>query len=134
MGMLDINYFPFYERMKKAPKETGERLEIALSYIDFIVNTLLRYQRNMSPQKIRRLIGDGHKNWDKLVGQEMVVQVDPDDGQDMFLNSINYPEMFLSRVVGSASNDEEYQIMASIAKNVAKSMGWGDVQIVEDID
>ncbi len=134
MGMLDTNYFPFYERMKVAPKETGERLEIALSYIDFIVSTLLRYHKNMSARSIRGLISDGEKNWNKMVGQGLAVQIDPDDGADMFLNPINYPEMFLSRIIGSSSNNDEYTIMADIAKNVSSAMGWGDLQIVEEVE
>lgn len=133
MGMLDINYFPYFERMKEKSVESGERLDEALKYIDFIVGTLLRYQTKMTPERIRRFIRDGENQWNKLVGQELPVQLD-DDGSELFLNSINFPEMFLGRVVGSAENDEQYQVLSRIAKNVAKFMGWGDLEIVEDMD
>ena len=132
MGMLDMNYFPYMERMLEKPEDTGERVDEALKYVDFVVKILLRYNHNMSPKRIRSLIQEGERNWNHLVSKGIVVDVDKDDGENLYLDSINFAEMFLSRVLGSASNDQDYKILLNISKNVAGFMGWGKLQILED--
>jgi hypothetical protein len=117
--------------MLDLPEESGERVDEALKYVDFVVGTLLRYQKNMSPKRIRSLIKEGESNWVKLVNKGLVVDVDKDDGAKLYLDSINFAEMFISRVLGSAGSDEEYKILLNISRNVAEFMGWGKLDVIE---
>ena len=134
MSMIDMNHFPYLERMKEAPEETGERLEIALSYIDFVIKILLKYCPRMTPKKTRSLLMSGQDNWKQLVAKGLVVQHDPDDGEPQYLDTINFPEMFISRVLGSATNDEEYETLLSISKNVCEFLGWGNLNVIEEAE
>ena len=78
------------------------------------------------------MIKEGERNWNHLVDKGIVVDVDKDDGENLYLDSINFAEMFLSRVIGSADSKESYKTLLNISKNVAKFMGWGDVEIIEE--
>lgn len=134
MGQINIQYFPWLSRMQNAPEDTGERVEIALTYIDFVVATLLRCYKQLDAESIKKLLEAGESNWGKLVDKNLVVMIDPDDDCEQFLDRINYPEFFIKRVLESAQNDEQYKITLNIARNFAKFMGWGDLEIIEELN
>ena len=135
MSKVDINFFPYMERMLLLPENTGERLEEALSYIDFVVKILLRYHHNMTPKRVRALIKEAQINWDKLVDKNIVVNIDPTDNEEQFLDSINFPEMFIFRILESAGDDQDkFNTLLNISKNLCAFMDWGNLKVIEDCE
>lgn len=128
MSLVDVNIMPYIIRMKEAKIE--DRSELGLSYIDFIIKLLVRYQHSLSPNAIRSLIRRAQKQWDRLVRADIIVGYD-DDGDELYLDSKNFPELFLGRSLESAKSQEEYDILLNIGRNVADFMNWGEIEIVE---
>ena len=118
---IDLNYFPYWERIKKAPIE--ERLDIACEYIDFTLNQYFKYSMQMTFIQTKRLFLKLDENWNTLCNKDILVYVS-EEGEEYTLDFEVLPEMVAQRTLQRARFKSDFDGMKDSLGKIFKSLEW----------